>query len=154
VLISQANDRSPRAVNCESAFFLMRSPKSPPPALADYPNPPSTDPLSLDPHQQLLLVARHSPCLSDACTCHGWKPRSSKSTDCSRCGHDLQHHGMQEVEGLDEEEKERRIKVASRIDELLNVSGSLHHQAQLTGKNSRTWANYSTLTIQMKTSSR
>ena len=29
---------------------------------------------------------------------------------------------MQEVEGLDEEEKERRIKVASRIDELLNVS--------------------------------
>ena len=29
---------------------------------------------------------------------------------------------MQEVDGLDEEEKERRIKVASRIDELLNVS--------------------------------
>jgi len=28
---------------------------------------------------------------------------------------------MQEVEGLDEEEKERRIKVAARIDELLNV---------------------------------
>jgi hypothetical protein len=101
----------------------MRSPKSPPPVLADYPNPPSTDPLSLDPHQQLLLVARHSPCLADNCTCHGWKPRSSKSTtDCSRCGHDLQHHGMQEVDGLDEEEKERRIKVASRIDELLNVS--------------------------------
>jgi hypothetical protein len=28
---------------------------------------------------------------------------------------------MQEVEGLDEEEKGRRVKVASRIDELLNV---------------------------------
>ena len=28
---------------------------------------------------------------------------------------------MQEVEGLDDEEKDRRIKVASRIDELLNV---------------------------------
>jgi hypothetical protein len=28
---------------------------------------------------------------------------------------------MREVEDLDEEEKERRVKVASRIDELLNV---------------------------------
>jgi hypothetical protein len=99
----------------------MRSPKSPPPSLGDYPNPPSTDPLSLEPHQQLLLVARHSACLADSCTCTGWKPGPSKRTDCKRCGHDLEHHGMQEVEGLDEEEKERRIKVAARIDELLNV---------------------------------
>jgi len=99
------------------------SPKSPRPrrALVDYPNPPSIDPLSLEPYQQLLLVARHSPCLAEACTCTGWKPGSNDSTDCNRCGHDLEHHGMQEVEGLDEEEKERRIKVASRIDELLNV---------------------------------
>src|SRR5271170_3973842 len=99
----------------------MRSPRSPP-SLGDYPNPPSTDPLSLEPHQQLLLVARHSPCLADSCSCSGWKPGTSRNTDCQRCGHDLEHHGMQEVEGLDEEEKERRIKVASRIDELLNVS--------------------------------
>ena len=98
----------------------MRSPKSPP-SLTDYPNPPSTDPLSLEPHQQLLLVARHSHCLADSCTCQGWKPGTSKSTNCTRCGHDLEHHGMQEVEGLDDEEKDRRIKVASRIDELLNV---------------------------------
>jgi PCAF (P300/CBP-associated factor) N-terminal domain len=97
----------------------MRS-KSPP-SLEDYPNPPSVDPLSLEPHQQLLLVARHSQCLADQCTCQGWKPGPSKSTNCNRCGHDLEHHGMQEVEGLDEEEKERRIKVAARIDELLNV---------------------------------
>ena len=103
----------------------MRSPKSPPPSLADYPNPPSTNPLSLEPHQQLLLVARHSHCLGDSCTCKGWMPGTSKSTNCSRCGHDLEHHGMQEVEGLDEVEKDRRIKAASRIDELLNVCTTL-----------------------------
>jgi len=96
------------------------SPKSPP-SLKDYPNPPSTDPLTLEPHQQLLLVARHSSCLADSCTCTGWTPRPSRGSECDRCGHDLEHHGMQEVEGLDEEEKERRVKVASRIDELLNV---------------------------------
>ena len=28
---------------------------------------------------------------------------------------------MREVEGIDQEEKERRIKTASRIDEFLNV---------------------------------
>jgi hypothetical protein len=100
----------------------MKSPRSPPPALAAYPNPPSTDPLSLDSHQQLLLVARHSPCLADECPCTGWKPRASRNTtECDRCGHDLEHHGMEEVEGLDEEEKDRRIRVASRIDELLHV---------------------------------
>jgi PCAF (P300/CBP-associated factor) N-terminal domain len=99
----------------------MKSPRSPPPSLGDYPNPPAEDPRSLSAHQQLLLVARHSHCLAQACTCRGWKPRPSKSTDCSRCGHGLENHGMQEVEGLDEEEKDRRVKVASRIDELLNV---------------------------------
>jgi hypothetical protein len=99
------------------------SPKSPrpPPSLADYPNPPSTDPLSLDPHQQLLLVARHSHCLEPSCSCPGWKPGSTRSAACQRCGHDPDYHGMREVEDLDEEEKERRVKVASRIDELLNV---------------------------------
>src|SRR5271167_2396599 len=98
----------------------MRSPKSPP-SLADYPNPPSTDPLSLEPHQQRLLVARHSSCLAESCSCMGWTPGTSKNTNCDRCGHDLEHHGIQEFEGLDEEEKDRRIKVASRIDELLMV---------------------------------
>src|SRR5271169_2206836 len=98
------------------------SPRSPrtPPSLADYPNPPSTDPLSLEPHKQLLLVARHSPCLTDSCTCSGWKPAPSTFA-CRRCGHDPGQHGMRQVEGLDQEEKERRIKVASRVDELLNV---------------------------------
>jgi hypothetical protein len=98
----------------------MRSPKSPP-SLVDYPNPPSTEPLSLEPHQQLLLVARHSPCLVDLCSCIGWKPGTSKSENCHRCGHSLENHGMLEIQDLDDEEKERRIKVAARIDELLNV---------------------------------
>jgi hypothetical protein len=103
------------------------SPRSPQPlaALADYPTPPSIDPLSLRPQQQLLLVARHSPCLVDECTCTGWKPATSGSNlACRRCGHEPGEHGMQQVEGLDQEEKDRRIKVAARIDELLNVSNS------------------------------
>ena len=95
--------------------------KSPPPTLTDYPNPPSLDPLSLDPHQQLLIVARHSPCLEEGCDCQGWKPGRSKSTNCQRCGHELDNHGMKEVEN-ESQERARRVKVASRIDELLHVT--------------------------------
>lgn len=96
--------------------------KSPPPTLADYPNPPSLDPLSLGPHQQLLLVARHSPCLEEDCECRGWKPSGrSRSTNCQRCGHEMDSHGMREVEN-ESQERARRVKVASRIDELLHVT--------------------------------
>src|SRR5262245_43101839 len=101
------------------------SPRSPrrPLSLTEYPTPPSADPLSLRARQQLLLVARHSPCLAESCPCPGWKPAadSSPGLECRECRHDPGQHGMDDVQGLDEEERERRIKVATRIDELLNV---------------------------------
>lgn len=127
----------------------MRSSRSPPPSLKDYPNPPAEDPLSLTPHQQLLLIARHSPCLADECKCTGWKPGTTKSTNCHHCGHSLEHHGIRDVEGLDEVEKKRRIKVASRTDELLNV---IFFGKSCGLRNFRTLENSLILIIQMKIS--
>lgn len=68
-------------------------------------------------NDKLLKLARHMPC--DQChDCQGWRPNFSlefaKDTSCL-CGHDADQHVDQKQDFI------RRLKVAMRIDELLEV---------------------------------
>lgn len=67
---------------------------------------------------KILKLARHMPC--DQCDCQGWRPGFSMefSIDCL-CGHDTEHHVDHKQDFV------RRLKVALRIDELLQVNGTL-----------------------------
>ena len=67
--------------------------------------------------EKILKVARHMPC--DQChDCQGWRPDVSiefSLVGCT-CGHDAEHHVDQQQDFV------RRLKVALRIDELLEVN--------------------------------
>lgn len=100
-------------------------------------------PQDLSPSEALLKVARHSPCsaVDGGCSCRGLRPspdadveaksvhdrdEAAREAQCSKswkkcgiCGHEVAMHGkLNDTEG-GEEEKIRRIKVAIRLDELL-----------------------------------
>ena len=69
---------------------------------------------SMSESDKVLKLARHMPC--DQCDCQGWRPNFSMefSNDCF-CGHDTEHHVDHKQDFV------RRLKVALRIDELLEV---------------------------------
>lgn len=94
-------------------------------ASTSYP-PASKSPDQLTYQEQLLRIARHLPC--DECSagdCTGWRPEISSFTldnmggQCA-CGHAIVSH----VDG--EQDMERRLRVATRIDELLEVYVNLY----------------------------
>lgn len=68
--------------------------------------------------EKILKLARHMPC--DQCQdCQGWRPDLSVqdfSLDTCICGHEAEHHVDQKQDFV------RRLKVALRIDELLEVN--------------------------------
>lgn len=75
--------------------------------------------------EKLFKIARQLPC--DECDCTGWKPgdedeTNAASRECS-CGHTAQSHGSSHL--LEEEEIDRRTRVALRIEELLEDAGKL-----------------------------
>ncbi|KAI9284135.1 hypothetical protein BC943DRAFT_381404 [Umbelopsis sp. AD052] len=93
-------------------------------ASTSYP-PASKAPDQLTYQEQLLRIARHLPC--DECSagdCTGWRPEISSFTvdnmggQCA-CGHAISSH----VDG--EQDMERRLRVATRIDELLEEKDKL-----------------------------
>ncbi|KAG2234767.1 hypothetical protein INT48_000116 [Thamnidium elegans] len=70
--------------------------------------------------EKILKVARHMPC--DQCqSCQGWRPGLSVefSLDTCVCGHDADQHVAHKQDFV------RRLKVALRIDELLEEKGKL-----------------------------
>lgn len=72
--------------------------------------------------EKILKLARHMPC--DQCQeCQGWRPDLSVefSLDTCICGHDPEHHVN------DKQDFTRRLKVALRMDELLEVNVSTLH---------------------------
>lgn len=73
---------------------------------------------SMSDNDKMLKLARHMRC--DQCDCQGWRPNFSMefSNDCL-CGHDTEHHVDHKQDFM------RRLKVALRIDELLQVNGAL-----------------------------
>ncbi|KAL9542591.1 hypothetical protein MBANPS3_008536 [Mucor bainieri] len=73
---------------------------------------------SMNDSDKMLKLARHMPC--DQCDCQGWRPNFSMefSNDCL-CGHDTEHHIDHKQDFV------RRLKVALRIDELLQEKGKL-----------------------------
>lgn len=77
--------------------------------------PPTTDPASLTKEQQELVILRHTHC--SVCECKGLRPVEENSTSCE-CDHI-------HPEPSDDEEFLRRVKVACRIDELLQDKGKL-----------------------------
>lgn len=63
--------------------------------------------------EKYAIIARFIPC--DLCsTCTGWHPASFDEANC-HCGHDTYHH-IDNGQDLD-----RRLKVAIRLNELLEV---------------------------------
>lgn len=78
-------------------------------------SPAATNYDTLSPEQQKLVVLRHTHC--SLCDCDGLKPTFDNSDQC-RCGH---AHPVP----LNTEEFVRRVKVACRIDELLQDVGKL-----------------------------
>lgn len=104
-------------------------------------------PSDLTHSEALLKVARHSRCsaFDGDCVCTGLRPspdvdvesrsvKGGKSDEarekecasqwkkCGVCGHGIAMHGRLEDSEGDEEERIRRVKVAIRLDELLEVS--------------------------------
>ncbi|KAF1796667.1 hypothetical protein FB192DRAFT_1291907 [Mucor lusitanicus] len=69
-------------------------------------------------NDKMLKLARHMRC--DQCDCQGWRPNFSMefSNDCL-CGHDTEHHVDHKQDFM------RRLKVALRIDELLQEKGKI-----------------------------
>lgn len=67
--------------------------------------------------EKILKVARHLGC--DECDCQGWRPDVTSvqfSLDACMCGHDADHHVDKKQDFT------RRLKVALRLDELLEVN--------------------------------
>lgn len=104
-------------------------------------------PSNLTPSEAQLKVARHSRCsaFDGDCVCTGLRPspdvdvearsvKGGKSDEarekecasqwkkCGVCGHGIAMHGRLEESEGGEEERLRRVKVAIRLDELLEVS--------------------------------
>ncbi|KAL1920273.1 uncharacterized protein VTP21DRAFT_1419 [Calcarisporiella thermophila] len=78
--------------------------------------PPSDKPVEqLTHHEKLMKIGRNIPC--NTCSCKGWRPKppGPGRADSCACGHKLSSHGGQ----CSSEEFERRLRVAIRIDELL-----------------------------------
>lgn len=76
--------------------------------------------------EKILKVARHMPC--DQCqSCQGWRPGLSVefSLDTCICGHDADQHVAHKQDFV------RRLKVALRIDELLEVLPHTHTHTHL-----------------------
>ncbi|CEP07064.1 hypothetical protein [Parasitella parasitica] len=73
---------------------------------------------SMSDSEKLLKLARHMPC--DQCDCQGWRPNFSMefSYDCL-CGHDTDQHVDRKQDFV------RRLKVAFRIDEVLEEKGKI-----------------------------
>lgn len=73
---------------------------------------------SMSDNDKMLKLARHMPC--DQCDCQGWRPNFSMefSNDCL-CEHDTEHHVDHKQDFV------RRLKVALRIDELLQEKGKI-----------------------------
>ncbi|KAI7890296.1 uncharacterized protein EV154DRAFT_422145 [Mucor mucedo] len=64
--------------------------------------------------EKYAMIARFIPC--DLCSCKGWHPSYNNSC---QCGHDTFHH-------VDNgQDLERRLKVASRLNELLEEKGKI-----------------------------
>lgn len=80
--------------------------------------------------QKFMIVARHSPCSYNNCTCLGWKPIDNPNKiikkQCLLCSHTIFEH-VGEIDATDgaKEEFFRKVKVANRCDELLNENGML-----------------------------
>jgi histone acetyltransferase len=73
--------------------------------------------------EKILKLARHMPCDHCQQDCQGWRPDLAVedfSLDACICGHDAEHHVDSKQDFV------RRLKVALRIDELLEV-----HQSKL-----------------------
>ncbi|KTW32107.1 uncharacterized protein T551_00789 [Pneumocystis jirovecii RU7] len=80
--------------------------------------------------QKFMIVARHSSCSYNDCTCLGWKPIDNPNKiikrECIKCGHTIyQHVGEVDIESDAKDEFFRKVKVANRCDELLNENGML-----------------------------
>ncbi|KAI7871316.1 hypothetical protein BDF14DRAFT_1765712 [Spinellus fusiger] len=80
---------------------------------------PELEKMSEEEHYKIM--ARHMSC--DHCPCQGWHPAQSKSTQADslcECGHDVHQH-------IDsKKDLTRRLKVAFRIQELLEEKGKLN----------------------------
>lgn len=138
---AEAANASPSAASSSRtpARSPTRSSASTPPLALVYRSGASL-PSQLNASQAALKVARHSRCQAEdgSCSCLGLKPpsdaeviaqpvnddslaagSSSEWKECGACGHDVESHGRLNDSRADEEERTRRIKVAVRLDELL-----------------------------------
>lgn len=78
-------------------------------------SPAVTDYTELDLAKQKLVLLRHTPC--SLCDCQRFQPSSSSEISCACC----HEHALP----VDKDEFLRRVKVACRIDELLQDKGKL-----------------------------
>ncbi|KAG5438583.1 hypothetical protein PCANB_002688 [Pneumocystis canis] len=91
---------------------------------------PSDGSFKISDAQKFMIVARHSSCSYNDCTCLGWKPLDNPNKilrkECKSCNHTIHEH-VGEIEATDSAKDEffRKVKVANRCDELLNENGML-----------------------------
>lgn len=83
--------------------------------------PPANKPsASLTHMEKLIKIGRNMPCDQSSCECLGWRPRPANTgaggrADLCACGHKLSFHGG------NQDDMDRRLRAAIRIDELLEV---------------------------------
>ncbi|KAG4305193.1 hypothetical protein PORY_001363 [Pneumocystis oryctolagi] len=91
---------------------------------------PSDDFSAISDIQKFMIVARHSLCSYNDCACLGWKPIDNPNNitrkECIKCNHTIYEH-VGKIGSTDNAKYEfsRKVKVASRCDELLNENGML-----------------------------
>ncbi|RUS33011.1 hypothetical protein BC938DRAFT_473521 [Jimgerdemannia flammicorona] len=101
----------------------MSSPSSATQSILPFPYPSVLKPpTALTTDEKLLKIARSMPCGESQCQCSSWRPKPANvggRADLCTCGHRLRSHGG------NQEDMDRRLRVATRIDQLLEEKGKL-----------------------------